>query len=110
MAGVTTTYSVNTAELNRYLSGRNGAVWADIRNRGVAVKNRADLNISGGAMKAVRTGRLKGSITMAMALEDGAPTAFVGTNVEYAGYVHNGTRRMRKRPFLLAALPAALKP
>lgn len=27
-------------------------------------------------------------------------TVIVGTNVEYASYVHNGTKRMRARPFL----------
>jgi phage gpG-like protein len=107
---VTTTYNVDTATLNQFMRGRNGPVWIDIRNRGVAVKNRADLNISGGDMKAVRTGRLKNSIKMEMKLESNAPTAIVGTNVEYALYVHDGTRRMRKRPFLLAALPAALNP
>lgn len=107
---VTSTYSVNTADLNRFMRSRNWPVWRDIRNRATAVKNRADLNISGGAMKAVRTGRLKGSITMAMKLEESGPTAYVGTSVEYAGYVHNGTRRMRRRPFLTRALPAALNP
>ena len=44
----------------------------------------------------VDTGRLKGSISSAV---DG-DTLYVGTNVEYAGYVHNGTRRMAPNSFL----------
>jgi phage gpG-like protein len=110
MAQVTTTYNVDTSALRDLLAGRNGAVWKDIRNRGVAVKNRAVQNISAGEMKAVRTGRLKASIAMEMVIDDGAPTAIVGTNVEYAKSVHDGTRRMRSRPFLEKALPAAFNP
>lgn len=44
----------------------------------------------------VDTGRLQGSITYAVDGQKGA----VGTNVEYAPYVHNGTSRMPARPFL----------
>lgn len=46
----------------------------------------------------VDTGRLRNSVTHAVD-EDGK-AAIVGTNVEYAPYVHNGTRRMPGRPFL----------
>lgn len=44
----------------------------------------------------VDTGRLKGSVTR---LVDG-DTLYVGTNVEYGIYVHEGTRRMDPNPFL----------
>ena len=48
------------------------------------------------AMGAVDTGRLRGSITHTT--DDDA--AYVGTNVEYAGYVEFGTSRMPARPYL----------
>lgn len=44
----------------------------------------------------VDTGRLKGSITHAV--QD--RTLYVGTNVEYGPYVHEGTSRMKPNRFL----------
>jgi HK97 gp10 family phage protein len=44
----------------------------------------------------VDTGRLQGSITYEVNGTEGA----VGTNVEYAPYVHDGTSKMSARPFL----------
>lgn len=46
----------------------------------------------------VDTGRLRNSVTHAIDEDD--KVAIIGTNVEYAPYVHNGTRRMPGRPFL----------
>ena len=47
----------------------------------------------------VDTGRLRNSITHAV--EPGGKAVAVGTNVEYAPYVHNGTTRTKPRPFLV---------
>ena len=46
----------------------------------------------------VDTGRLKGSITSVY--EPTEHSVYVGTNVEYAVYVHEGTRRMAANRFL----------
>lgn len=51
-------------------------------------------------MKAVDTGRLRGSISHAVSGED----VYIGTNVEYAPYVELGTYRMPPRPFLKNAV------
>jgi len=51
-------------------------------------------------MKAVDTGRLRGSITHAVSGND----VYIGTNVEYAPYVELGTRKMAARPFLRNAI------
>ena len=50
----------------------------------------------------VDTGRLRNSITHAIVNDVGttAASAVVGTNVEYAKYVHNGTSRVKGRPYL----------
>lgn len=49
----------------------------------------------------VDTGRLRNSITHALSGED---SVVIGTNVEYAIYVHEGTSRMKGRPFLRDAV------
>ena len=51
-------------------------------------------------MKAVDTGRLRGSISHAHDND----AAYIGTNVEYAPYVEFGTYRMDARPFLRNAV------
>jgi phage gpG-like protein len=51
----------------------------------------------------VDKGKLRASISVEMRNE-GGPVAYVGSNVEYAVYVHEGTRRMRGRPYLTQAL------
>lgn len=54
------------------------------------------------APRRVDTGRLKGSISYEVQGE----TCYVGTNVEYAGYVHDGTSRMAPNRFLKNAFTA----
>ena len=51
-------------------------------------------------MKAVDTGRLRGSISHAVSGND----VYIGTNVEYAPYVELGTHKMAARPFLRNAI------
>lgn len=46
----------------------------------------------------VDTGRLKGSISSEV--DQSTLTLYVGTNTEYAGYVHDGTHRMAPNRFL----------
>ena len=53
----------------------------------------------------VDTGRLRTSITHT---HDGKD-AYVGTNVEYAPYVHNGTYKMEGRPFLTEPVSSNVK-
>lgn len=50
----------------------------------------------------VDTGRLRNSITNAV--EMGEQAVYIGTNVEYAGYVELGTSRMKPRPYLKPAV------
>lgn len=56
----------------------------------------------------VDTGRLRGSINWWIVLEGDTLVAYVGTNVEYAIYVHEGTSRMSGRPFLVEGVTQAL--
>lgn len=50
----------------------------------------------------VDTGRLRNSITHT--IDSGDNTAVIGTNVEYAEYVHQGTSRQKAQPFLTDAV------
>lgn len=56
------------------------------------------------ALCPVDTGRLRNSITHS--IDDGDMTAVVGTNVEYAEFVHNGTSTHAAQPFLTDAVEA----
>ena len=54
------------------------------------------------AMRAVDTGRLKSSLTYEV--DEPNDVVIVGSNVEYAPYVHEGTSRMTGRPFISNAV------
>lgn len=56
----------------------------------------------------VDTGRLRSSITWRIEVDSKGVVAIVGTNVEYAVFVHGGTRYMSGRPFLVEGLKQVL--
>lgn len=56
----------------------------------------------------VDTGRLRASITWQLLTDDDGLFARVGTDVHYAGYVHDGVRGRIGRPFLREALDEVL--
>lgn len=55
----------------------------------------------------VDTGRLRNSITHRVMNDEDC--VYVGTNVEYAMYVHEGTSKMKGRPYLTTPVSANLK-
>lgn len=85
-------------ELNDMLRSQNGAVGRAMVRHGQKVLNRAK------TLCPVDTGRLRGSIAMEVGIEGDEVTVRVGTNVEYARYVHDGTRYIEPNPFLADAL------
>ena len=48
----------------------------------------------------VDTGRLRASIATSLGVRDRGITSIVQTNVFYAVFVHEGTKRMRGRPYM----------
>lgn len=48
----------------------------------------------------VDTGRMRASIATSLGIRDLGITSIVQTNVFYAIFVHEGTKRMRGRPFM----------
>lgn len=89
----------NEAQLWFLLQSEQGEVARDIAARATRVESSAKGRCP------VDTGRLRASIRWTMMP---GPAAIIGTDVEYAIYVHNGTRYMEGRPFLRDALEAAV--
>lgn len=101
------------AALHRLLNGPSGPVARDLARRAIRVESAAKINASHsppsvpGSGPAVRTGRLRSSISWRLGEDAIGLYAAVGSNVEYAGYVELGTPRAAARPYLRPALQAA---
>ena len=96
------------SKLNRVLNDPNGPVGRDLTRRAIRVQAAAKQNASGRPGPNVITGRLRSSIYWK--LDQGGDRglrAFIGSDVEYAGYVELGTDRAPAYPFLRPALEAA---
>lgn len=108
-----TSFRWNEAEERRLLSAPNSAAARDLARRAIKVTNQAIVNASSeppsipGQGPAVRTGRLRGSITWRLGSDAQGVFADIGSAVLYAPYVELGTSRMEARPFLRPALDAA---
>jgi hypothetical protein len=76
---------IDPAGLDR-LFGALGPLAADLLRRGRNVEAEAK------RLCPVDEGRLRSSITTLLASEGGLPAVYVGTNVSYALFVHEGTR------------------
>lgn len=71
--------------LQALLRGRTGPVASDLLRRGRNVESRAKV------LTPVDRGRLRSSITHELVSEGGDLICRIGTNVEYARHVHDGT-------------------
>lgn len=78
----------------------------DLLRRGVRVLTAARDRL-GSNPRRIDTGRLRSSISIREFIAGSAWGVAVGTDVEYAVYVHEGTRYMEANPFLKDALSAA---
>ncbi len=112
-------FRLDSVALDELLRGPNGPVAADLAARAIRVESAAKVNASQppragpnsgsepGQGPAVRTGRLRGSITWRLGVDELGLYADVGSNVEYAIFVETGTSRMAARPYLVPSLIAA---
>lgn len=85
-------HQLDRSAIKKLLTSSDGPVAREILRRSIKVESAAKRNISGtGGPKRVDTGRLRASITHAIVMTTGKPVGRVGTNVNYALYVHEGT-------------------
>jgi phage gpG-like protein len=83
---------LNRREIADLLAGPAGPVAADLRRRAENVRKEAR------RLAPVQNGTLKNSISWEMRIEGGSLVARVGTNIEYALAVHQGTQAYTLRP------------
>lgn len=100
---VTTVVAFNANEIKGLIASRQGPVWRDIQLRGQKVQNKAR------RLCPVDKGALKDSITLEMALVNGLPTARIGSNLEYAIFVHEGTGIYGRGQFIKPVRARALR-
>lgn len=92
------THRINQAAVDSIVAP-GGPVYRDMLRRGIRVQNGARRRVN------VDTGRLRSSLNVeGPIVRNGAAGVRVGTNVEYAIYVHEGTRPHLIRPQARAAL------
>lgn len=94
------TVMINRGALTAMLRGPQGPVARMLAAKALQVTNQAKQGCP------VDTGRLRSSIRWSLGQDGIGLFALVGTDVNYAIYVHNGTRYMAARPFLLDAMRA----
>ncbi len=94
------------AKLNAYSISTTSKVYDAVKRAHLIVEAEAKRLITSGYYKpAVDTGRLRMSITSGIVnFDKNSIEAKIGSNVYYGIYVHEGTKRMEKRPFLTDAL------
>jgi hypothetical protein len=94
--------AVDLETIKQRLGYPGSPVHQNLLQRGLRVESEAKVGCP------VDTGRLRVSITTVPAVDDdGTGYVNVGTNVDYAVFVHDGTRFMQGRPFLRDAESAA---
>lgn len=94
--------TLRPSELTAVLEGEGGPVYADLTRR--------VLNVHAAATRLcpVDTGRLRSSLRWSVGRDSQGLVGLVGSDVEYAGFVNDGTRFMAAQPFLTDALSEAL--
>lgn len=91
------------------LFNRKSKIFARVFTVGVKIQNAAKLRL-GSAPRRIDTGRLRASIKIKVfTTAQRTAGVRVGTNVEYAIYVHEGTRYMQANRFITDAVASVMK-
>lgn len=89
---------------------RKSRVFQHTMRIGIRIQNAAKIRL-GRAPKRIDTGRLRASIRITTFTSStwSTPGVRVGTNVEYAVYVHEGTRYMQANRFITDAVTSVMR-
>lgn len=90
-------FSVKVDNIQEVLQEKNEAVAAILETIGLHLEGESKEELENDPRR-VDTGRLKNSITHVVDITE--PAVYVGTNVEYAPYVHFGTKNMQPNEFI----------
>lgn len=85
--------SLNNSSVDHLLRNPTGGVARYLLRRGAEVESQAKRNLAGdnGAPKRIDTGRLRSSITHQLFTSGANLGVRIGTNVQYAYWIHEGT-------------------
>lgn len=108
MATVRTTQRLNVGYIQTRIARPGGPVERDLELRALAVQAAAKQRLRQSPQR-IDTGNLINSIQIRIYYRNGFPVARIGTNVEYAVFVHEGTIYMEANPFLRDALIRAAR-
>jgi len=95
---------VHEPALDELLEGTDGPVAAYLSRLGVAGESAAKQNASGRPGPNVQTGRLRSSIRWVVGRDGAGLYLDIGSDVEYAGFVEEGTDRAPAYPYLRPVL------
>ena len=102
---VVTTLKLDASQIRATATGQQGPVWAAVTKAASQTRDRAKVDLQANSL--IDTGRLLNSIERITELRGQTVVGRVGTDVEYAPFVHQGTRSpiIPRRKQALAFVP-----
>lgn len=101
-------HSFNYGAVRVLMTSPTSGVVKNLRARALATQAAAKQRLRADPRR-IDTGNLLNSIQIREYVRAGAIVERIGTDVDYAVYVHNGTRYMRANPFLVDGLRSAMR-
>lgn len=89
MAGVSTKVTLSEAAIAQITRSASGPVWQAVARAGTTTAGRAKIDLT--ANRLVDQGLLRNSIESEVSVRGESVVARIGTNVDYARFVHEGT-------------------
>jgi hypothetical protein len=96
-------HSTNYGNIRVLMTSPTSGVVMNLRARALATQAAAKRRLNSDPRR-IDTGLLVNSIQIREYIRNGAIVERIGTDVEYANYVHQGTRYMEANPFLVDGL------
>jgi hypothetical protein len=98
-----TRHSTNYGNIRLLMTSPTSGVVMNLRARALATQAAAQRRLNANPRR-IDTGLLVNSIQIREYTRNGVIVERIGTDVEYANYVHQGTRYMEPNPFLVDGL------